>query len=83
MVDRQLPFFIAWDTPAEEHPSRHDAGTAIARLELSGDSERICAWLDAPVSRPLEGVEVEWTDGDEPGIQAVWFETPNGMVRVD
>jgi hypothetical protein len=83
MVDRQLPFFISWETPAEEHPSRGDEGTAIARLELTGDSERICAWLDAPVSRPLDGVEVEWVDSDEPGIQAVWFETPNGAVRVD
>jgi hypothetical protein len=83
MVDRQLPFFIAWDTPPAEHPSHGDLGTTVARLELTGDSERICAWLDAPVAKPLEGVEVEWVESDEPGIQAVWFKTPNGMVRVD
>ena len=26
---------------------------------------------------------VDWVDGDDPGIIAVWFSTPMGPVRVD
>lgn len=83
MVDRQLPFFITWETPSQEHPSLGGADISISRIDLSGDADRICSWLDSPVSRPLSGVDVQWTEADDPGIVAVWFETPRGPVRVD
>jgi hypothetical protein len=83
LVDRQLPFFISWESAAEQHPSHGGGDVGISRLEISGDAERICQWLGEPLDRPLEGVEITWVDDTETGILAVWFETPIGAVRID
>jgi catechol 2,3-dioxygenase-like lactoylglutathione lyase family enzyme len=45
-----LPFFIAWDVPANAHPGRthvnHPARpTGLAWVDVSGDPARIQAWL--------------------------------------
>ena len=81
--DPQLPFFIAWETPLSEHPSQGHTAVGISSIEISGDPDRICAWLDAPLDRPLESIDVHWVEADEPGLVAVWFETAAGPVRVD
>jgi hypothetical protein len=83
MDDPQLPFFVQWRSEPALHPSTGDERVRIERLEICGDSDVVSAWLGEPVDHPLDDIEVEWIDGDEAGIAAVWFSTPNGPVRID
>jgi hypothetical protein len=82
--DPQLPFFIQWESDPEHHPSR-DGGYDIsfAALEIAGDPGRVSEWLGEPVERPLEDVKVDWVaPNGTPGILAVQFQTPHGLVRI-
>ena len=82
--DPQLPFFVEWGVPPQEHPSAGArADVRIARLEIAGDPHVVTRWLGEPVEHPLDGVEVDWVDGDGPGLVAVHVETPHGVVRID
>lgn len=83
MADPQLPFFVEWATDRSEHPSRGAGAVSIDSIEISGDSDRICGYLGEPADHPLDEIEVIWSDGDEPGVQAVTFATPHGLVRID
>ena len=83
MDDPQLPFFVQWHSSADLHPSAGAERVQIERLEICGDSDVVSAWLGEPVDHPLDDIEVSWIDGDDPGIAAVWFSTPNGPVRID
>ena len=83
MEDAQLPYFVQWDCSATEHPSASGGPVAIGRIELCGDPNTIGTWLGEPADSPLDEIAVEWLDGDDAGVQAVWFSTPNGMVRID
>jgi hypothetical protein len=83
MENRQLPFFVQWTTPASEHPSAGGHGVAIERIEMSGTPDDIAQWLGVDHGVPLDGIEVTWVDGAEPGLVAVWFATPHGSVRID
>lgn len=83
LEDPQLPFFVAWDVPADEHPSHGASAVAIERIEFAGDPEVISSWLGQPSSHPLDDIEVEWVDADSTGIVAVSFRTPRGTVRID
>ncbi|HAN72258.1 MAG TPA: glycosyltransferase [Actinobacteria bacterium] len=83
MEDPQLPFFVEWSCQTTEHPSAGGSTVAIDRIEMSGDPDAIADWLGTGVSAALEGITVEWVDGEEPGIVAVWFATPHGSVRID
>ena len=82
--DPQLPFFIQWETAAELHPSTGSTGNiSLEALEIAGDPARVTEWLGAPVEQPLEDVKVEWVaPNGTPGIVAVAFQTPNGLVRL-
>jgi len=84
IADPQLPFFIHWESPAEDHPSV--GGTpdhALACLEIAGDPGRVSEWLGETVEAPLEDVKVEWVaPNGTPGIIAAQFQTPNGLVRI-
>src|SRR3954452_915078 len=54
-ADPQLPFFIQWDTPAENHPSTGATGAiSLAALEIAGDPARVSEWLGESVEQPLE-----------------------------
>lgn len=82
--DPQLPFFIQWLVDAGQHPSADGQdGVRIARLEIAGNPDRVAKWLGEPEDHPLDDVEVDWVDGDEPGLVAVTFATPGGDVRID
>lgn len=86
MVDPQLPYFVAWDTDAEHHPSAGGHAVEIAELEISGSPDRISTWLGEPASHPLDEVEVAWLAPDDPagpGLVAVTVRTPLGLVRID
>jgi len=82
--DPQLPFFIQWETSADLHPSTGSSGNiSLESLEIAGDPARVTEWLGAPVEQPLEDVKVDWVaPNGTPGIVAVAFQTPNGLVRL-
>ena len=82
--DPQLPYFIQWATESAEHPSTGSTGAiSLEALEIAGDPARVTEWLGAPVEQPLEDVKVEWVaPNGTPGIVAVAFQTPNGLVRI-
>jgi hypothetical protein len=84
MDDPQLPFFVEWSVPPVQHPS---AGARpdlhIARLEIAGEPDTVTQWLGEPWERPLDGIDVEWVDGDRAGLVAVHVDTPRGVVRLD
>lgn len=81
--DAQLPFFIEWITDADHHPSQGASDITLASIEISGDQQRISEWLGEPARNPLDDIEFIWVEAEEPGIQAVNFRTPNGIVRID
>ena len=87
MNDPQLPFFVQWLVPADEHPSHAANGSAstarISRLDIAGDPARVSEWLGSPVTHLLDDIGVTWVDGEEPGIVAVHVEGPHGTVRLD
>jgi len=82
--DPQLPFFIQWQSPDEEHPSRAATGDVrLGTLEIAGDPHRVSDWLGNSVEGPLEDVDVEWVaPHGTPGLVAVQFETRSGTVRI-
>jgi len=82
--DPQLPFFIQWLSPPEDHPSAGGTGElSLACLEIAGDPRRVSEWLGESVEAPLEDVKVEWVaPHGTPGIIAAQFQTPNGLVRI-
>ena len=84
IADPQLPFFIKWESPAEDHPSAGGSPDfSLACLEIAGDPGRVSEWLGEPVEAPLEDVKVEWVaPNGTPGIIAAQFQTPNGLVRI-
>ncbi len=82
--DPQLPFFIQWQSPDSQHPSAGSSGAVgLDALEIAGDPSRVSDWLGNCVEGPLEDVEVEWVAPQgTPGLMAVQFHTPNGVVRI-
>lgn len=83
MDDPALPFFVAWASPAAEHPSRGGGATRISKIELAGDALTIAEYLGEPVDHPLDGIDVAWVEAEDKGVVAVWFDTPHGAVRID
>ena len=81
--DPQLPFFVEWVSPADEHPSCGASSVSISKIELCGESDAVFSYLGTSADMPFEGVEVAWVDADEPGLVAVWFQTPHGDIRLD
>ena len=82
--DPQLPFFVPWAAPPEEHPSAGASGKLhLDCLEIAGDPVRVSDWVGQPVEKPLEDVKVEWVARHgTPGIVAAQFLTPGGLVRI-
>ena len=83
MENPELPFFVEWSCPDTEHPSAGGSPVVIELIEFSGDPAAIGEWLDTDAMSPLGDIAVDWVEGEEPGIVAVWFTTPNGSVRID
>ena len=83
-ADPQLPFFVQWESNSAEHPSTGASGqVSLSSLEIAGDPARVSEWLGQPVEQPLEDVKVEWVaPNGTPGIVAVTFQTPAGLVRI-
>ncbi len=83
-ADPQLPFFVEWQTPADQHPSVGGSGSVrLDTLEIAGDPERVSDWLGNCVEGPLQDVSVEWVAPQgEPGVIAAQFATPHGQIRI-
>ena len=83
-ADPQLPFFIQWEGDPADHPSNGaSGGISLESLDIAGDPARVSEWLGQPVEQPLEDVKVEWVaPNGTPGIVAVTFQTPAGLVRI-
>lgn len=84
-ADPQLPFFIHWDSPSEEHPSAGGSSVSLAKLEIAGDERAIEDYLGTSARQPLDGVEVDWLEatGYGTGVVAAVFDTSAGTVRID
>ena len=82
--DPQLPFFVQWQSPPEQHPSAGGTGAVqLATLEIAGDPNRVSDWLGNSIDGPLEDVNVEWVaPHGTPGVVAAQFSTPSGLVRL-
>ncbi len=84
--DPQLPFFIEWQGEAgtSQHPSHGASGeVSMASIEIAGDPKRVSDWLGQSVEQPLVDVKVDWVaPNGTPGIQAVQFQTRDGLVRL-
>jgi hypothetical protein len=82
--DPQLPFFIQWQSPDEQHPSAGATGhVRLDTIEIAGDPNRVSDWLGNSVEGPLDDVEVEWVaPHGTPGVVAAQFNTSNGVVRI-
>jgi hypothetical protein len=83
-ADPQLPFFVQWQGDPGDHPSTGASGEiSLESLEIAGDPARVSEWLGQPVERPLEDIKVEWVaPNGTPGLTAVTFQTPAGLVRI-
>lgn len=84
-VDPQLPYFVHWLTPIEEHPSYGGSGIALSRIEIAGDEAAVDEYLGVSTNQPLDGIDVAWRhpDDEETGLIAAVFQTGNGSVRLD
>ena len=81
--DPQLPFFVEWETP-ECHPS-NGARThvTIEGLQIAGDPARVRDWLDLPPEGTSTAIDFTFVaPHGTPGLLAVTFDTPNGLVTV-
>ncbi|YAL83490.1 VOC family protein [Dermacoccaceae bacterium W4C1] len=92
MADPQVPFFISWDDQAQ-HPSTalrpQSTETGLAGLQIAGDPERVREWLgltgEPGVDREEWEPEVDFdfvAPHGTPGLMAVNFSTPDGIVTV-
>ena len=76
-----MPFFLAWDVPAELYPGRARAGhgvraQGIAWVEAGGDAERLREWLGGE-ELPIRVV------GGEPGIRRVGVATSDREIVIE
>lgn len=74
-----FPFFVEWSCQDTEHPSAGGGSVRIDHLEICGDSEEVASYI----AGDLAAVPITWVEAEEPGVVAVWFSTPHGLVRID
>jgi hypothetical protein len=80
--DPALPFFTQWEIDHDFHPSTGvEVPIGIAAAEICGDVEMVVAWLDEPLERA--DFRIDWIADQDPGLVAVHFATPHGIVRID
>ena len=83
LANPQLPFLIEWISPADEHPSVGGNGVSLTSMDICGESDAVREYLGEPVKDPLDVVDVNFTAGEELGLQTVTFTTANGTVVID
>lgn len=83
LSDPQLPFFVEWQTP-ECHPSvEAHTDVTIEGLQIAGDPHRVRDWLDLPADQTSSVIDFTFVaPHGTPGLLAVTFGTPTGLVTV-
>ena len=83
LADPQLPYFLKWVSDSSILPSALDGTIKLKRIEITGNRERVEAWMGVPFGEVFDGVKVKFSgENGQPGIRSVTFETPNGPVRI-
>ncbi|WP_419866235.1 VOC family protein [Ornithinimicrobium cerasi] len=81
-----LPFFVKWESPAEQHPSRlAQCRTRLVGLTLGGDVPVVREWLgisEAPEGAFESDVEFGFVEDEDARLHDVTFETSNGTVTL-
>jgi catechol 2,3-dioxygenase-like lactoylglutathione lyase family enzyme len=75
-----LPFFIAWEVPAELHPGRARAGhgrrvEGVVGVDVGGDPALLRDWLGG------EDLPIRAAPGP-PGVRSVAIATPDGRLEI-
>jgi hypothetical protein len=85
--DRQLPWFIHWDSDMSEHPAAAGGTVNLERLDIAGDRPTVTEFLGPYGSAALADLKVKWLPAsdfeDETGIITVHFTTSHGVVTLD
>jgi hypothetical protein len=83
--DPQLPYFVNWISDEAHHPSAGGSPVRLTSLQIAGDEQAVDSYLGTSARQPLEGIEVDWLDGDgdERGLVSATFSTLAGPVVVD
>lgn len=84
MADPQLPYFVKWTSDAELLPSALPAeDVEILEIRISGSPERVSEWLGVELGPVFDGVALTFhSPNGNPGIEAVTFRCPNGIVTI-
>lgn len=84
LADPQLPFFVHWLCPSEEHPSAPNNGQVrIESLQIAGNRDRLRDWLGTDEEKPISDTKIDWVaPNGTPGVLSVTFETPKGLVTI-
>lgn len=84
LADPQLPFFVRWISEMSLRPCALGEGDVqLEKIEIAGSRDRISEWIGHEVGTSFDGVELEFTaPNGQPGIEAVTFRTPKGLVRI-
>ncbi|MFZ1286198.1 MAG: VOC family protein [Candidatus Phosphoribacter sp.] len=83
MCDPQLPYFVEW-ADGVRHPSTDGASdVSLSGLTIAGDPMRVRAWLGLPEDYRPSTLEFTFVaPHGTPGLLAVTFDTPEGLVTV-
>ena len=84
MADPQLPFFVKWTSEEELRPSAlPPEPVELLEIRLSGSPERVSEWIGEELGRVFDGVALNFNSPNGmPGIEAVTFRCPNGIVTI-
>jgi hypothetical protein len=81
--DRQLPFFVRWESDAAVHPSVGGGGISLVKIEIDGDQAEVEDWLGGQSATVLDDIAIEWTEPPGvAGLVAAVFATRRGEVRI-
>jgi hypothetical protein len=83
MSDPQLPYYVQWEDTSV-HPSvGASTSVTIEGLQIAGDPERVKEWLGLPPDRTSSVIDFTFVaPHGTPGLLAVTFQTPEGLVTV-
>ncbi len=84
MADPQLPFFVKWTSEPDLWPSAlPPEDVEILEIRLSGSPERVSEWIGEELGPVFDGVALAFNSPNgNPGIEAVTFRCPNGIVTI-
>ena len=83
MADPQLPYFLSWDSDESVRPQALAGDIRLSHMELSGNKQRVSDWIGVPINDSFDGIKMSFnSENGQPGLDAVTFTTPQGIVRI-